>query len=49
MIRIALPALIALGAALPCFAQYPDRPLTMVAVFPPAAWSTSFHASSLKG
>src|SRR6266850_1811223 len=34
MIRIALPALIALGAALPCFAQYPDRPLTVVAGFP---------------
>src|SRR5258708_3634448 len=34
MIRIALPALVALGAALPCFAQYPDRPLTVVAGFP---------------
>src|SRR5258706_373375 len=34
MTRIALPALIALGAALPCFAQYPDRPLTVVAGFP---------------
>src|SRR6266852_5095822 len=34
MIRIALPALVALGAALPCSAQYPDRPLTVVAGFP---------------
>src|SRR5258708_18843485 len=34
MSRPALPALVALGAALPCFAQYPDRPLTVVAGFP---------------
>ena len=35
MIRIALFALIASGAALPCAAQYPDRPVTMLAGFPP--------------
>jgi tripartite-type tricarboxylate transporter receptor subunit TctC len=34
MIRIALFALLALGAALPCAAQYPERPLTILAGFP---------------
>ena len=34
MIRIVLFALLALGAALPCAAQYPDRPLTLLAGFP---------------
>jgi len=34
MVRIALLALLAL-ASLPCAAQYPDRPLTMLAGFPP--------------
>lgn len=35
MIRIALFVLIASGAALPCAAQYPERPVTMLAGFPP--------------
>src|SRR6266849_473377 len=34
MIRIVSFALLALGAALPCAAQYPDRPLTILAGFP---------------
>ncbi|TMG73227.1 MAG: tripartite tricarboxylate transporter substrate binding protein, partial [Betaproteobacteria bacterium] len=34
MIRIVLSALLALGFALPCAAQYPDRPLTLLAGFP---------------
>ncbi len=35
MIRIVFSALFALGVALPCAAQYPDRPLTLLAGFPP--------------
>ncbi len=34
MLRIVSFALLALGAALPCAAQYPDRPLTLLAGFP---------------
>src|SRR5712691_3642502 len=34
MLRIVSFALLALGAALPCAAQYPDRPLTILAGFP---------------
>src|SRR2546422_843905 len=34
MTRIVFVALFALGLALPCAAQYPDRPLTVVAGFP---------------
>src|SRR6266852_3735027 len=34
MIRIVSFALLALGVALPCSAQYPDRPLTILAGFP---------------
>jgi tripartite-type tricarboxylate transporter receptor subunit TctC len=34
MIRIVLSVLLAFGAAQPCFAQYPDRPLAMLAGFP---------------
>jgi len=35
MIRVVFSALFALGVALPCAAQYPDRPLTLLAGFPP--------------
>src|SRR6266851_3377917 len=35
MIRIVFPTLFALGVTLPCSAQYPDRPLTILAGFPP--------------
>ena len=34
MIRVVFSALFALGVALPCAAQYPDRPLTIIAGFP---------------
>src|SRR6266571_4592843 len=34
MLRIVSFALLALGAALPCAAQYPDRPVTLLAGFP---------------
>src|SRR3979490_1112903 len=34
MIRIVFSALFALGVVLPCAAQYPDRPLTIIAGFP---------------
>ena len=34
MMRTVLFALLALGAALPCAAQFPDRPVTMLAGFP---------------
>jgi len=34
MNRIVFSALFALGVALPCSAQYPDRPLTIIAGFP---------------
>ena len=34
MLRIALPALLALALAQPAFAQYPDRPLTMIGGYP---------------
>jgi len=34
MTRIVFPALLALGIALPAAAQYPDRPLTLLAGFP---------------
>src|SRR5437867_9881630 len=34
MIRVVSFAFLALGAALPCAAQYPDRPLTLLAGFP---------------
>src|SRR2546426_9180142 len=35
MIRIVFSALFALGVALPCSAQYPDRNVTILANFPP--------------
>ena len=35
MIRTVFSALFALGVTLPCSAQYPDRPLTILAGFPP--------------
>jgi tripartite-type tricarboxylate transporter receptor subunit TctC len=35
MIRVVFSALFALGVALPCAAQYPDRPLTLLAGFAP--------------